>query len=92
MVGRKQAFILSILVMTIPTFLMGCLPTFGQIGIAAPVLLVFLRLLQSIPESGESPGTFCYLYENSSSYNKKFMSSWGAFGNQIGAILESLRL
>src|SRR6185437_11638710 len=42
---------------------------------------------QALPESGESPGSFCFLYENADSHNTKFMTSWGAFGNQIGAIV-----
>lgn len=87
LVGRKNAFVWSIIALTIPTFLMGCLPTYASWGIFAPLSLVFLRLVQSIPESGESPGAFCFLYENADSNNKKFMTSWGAFGNQIGAII-----
>jgi MHS family proline/betaine transporter-like MFS transporter len=87
LIGRKQSFTLSITVMTIPTFLMGLLPTYAQIGVWAPILMALMRLLQAIPAAGEAPGAFCYLYENASASNKKFMTSWGAFGNQIGAIL-----
>lgn len=87
LLGRKRAFILSITVMTIPTFLMGCLPTYSQWGIFAPLFLVALRLLQSIPAAGEVPGSICYLYENSDEKNKKFITSWAGVGNQIGAIL-----
>jgi Major Facilitator Superfamily. len=87
LIGRKKAFIGSILTMTIPTFLMGCLPTYQTAGMYAPIMLCLLRLFQSIPSAGEAPGTFCFLYENASENNKKFMTSWGAFGNQIGAIL-----
>ena len=87
LIGRKSAFVGSIVIMTVPTFLIGCIPTYSEWGIWAPICLVFLRFMQSIPESGESPGTFCFLYENASAGNKKFMTSWGAFGNQIGAIL-----
>jgi MHS family proline/betaine transporter-like MFS transporter len=87
LLGRKKAFILSIVVMTVPTFLMGCLPTYNQIGLCAPLLLGLLRLAQSVPAAGEAPGTFCFLYENAHPGNRKFMTSWGAVGNQIGAIL-----
>jgi MHS family proline/betaine transporter-like MFS transporter len=87
MIGRKKSFLLSITVMTIPTFLMGFLPTYAQVGIWSPILLGILRLLQSFPAGGESPGAFCYLYENADSGNQKFMTSWGGFGNQIGTIL-----
>ncbi|MES2273103.1 MAG: MFS transporter, partial [Chlamydiota bacterium] len=85
--GRKKSFTLSIIFMTIPTALIGILPTYEQIGIYAPILLCIMRLAQSIPAAGEAPGAFCYLYENADEENKKFMTSWGAFGNQIGAIL-----
>ena len=77
--------------MTIPTFIMGLLPTYAQIGIWAPFLMALMRVLQAIPAAGEAPGAFCYLYENASPSNKKFMTSWGAFGNQIGAILLTAR-
>jgi MFS transporter, MHS family, proline/betaine transporter len=87
LIGRKNAFIWSILLMTAPTFLMGFLPTYAKWGIWSPISLIMLRFLQSIPESGESPGTFCFLYENADQNNQKFMTSWGAFGNQIGAII-----
>lgn len=87
LLGRKNAFIKSIIVMTIPTFLMGCLPTYAAGGILAPILLLFLRIMQSIPEAGESPGTFCFLYENEGLKHAKFITSFGGVGNQIGAIL-----
>jgi MHS family proline/betaine transporter-like MFS transporter len=51
LVGRQRAILLSVMVMAIPTVLMGCLPTFQMIGLAAPILLVLLRLVQ-----GLSPG------------------------------------
>jgi MHS family proline/betaine transporter-like MFS transporter len=89
-IGRRRSFILSITLLTIPTFLIGFLPTYSQVGILAPILLGIMRLLQSFPAAGEAPGAFCYLYENADSWNKKFMTSWGAFGNQIGAILSVL--
>jgi len=90
LIGRRKSFTLSITVLTIPTFIIGLLPTYAQIGVGAPLLLGLMRLLQSIPAAGEAPGAFCYLYENSTFENRKFMTSWGAFGNQIGAILSVL--
>jgi len=85
--GRKTAFVSSILVMTIPTFLIGFLPTYAQVGWIAPALLVSLRAFQSIPVAGESPGTACFLYEYADDHNKVFMTSWSGVGNQIGAII-----
>ncbi len=87
LMGRKKAFLLSIILLTIPTFLIGCLPTYAQVGILAPILLSLFRILQSIPAAGEVPGTFCFLYENASQDNQKYMASWTAVGNQIGAVV-----
>lgn len=85
--GRKVTFIRSITWMIGPTFLIGFLPTYQTAGLLAPILLGVLRLLQSIPSAGEVPGTICFLYEYSSPSNRRFMTSWTSFGNQIGAIL-----
>jgi len=89
-IGRKKAFILSIITMTGPTFLMGCLPTYAAVGWIAPFLLAGLRILQSFPSGGELPGAFCFLYECADSKNRIFMTSWGAVGNQIGIIISLL--
>jgi len=86
-VGRKKAFILSIVTLTIPTFLMGILPVYESWGIYAPITLCLLRVAQSIPTGGEIPGTICFLFENAHKKNKRFMTSWNAVGNQIGAIV-----
>lgn len=88
-IGRKKAFIGSLLMMSIPTFLMGFIPTYSQIGPAALFLLAFLRIAQTFPSGGELPGAFCYLYEAGQA-NKKFTSSFAGVGNQIGIILAAL--
>lgn len=88
--GRKKAFIYSMVFMAIPTFLMGFLPTYEQIGIWAPILLALLRLAQTFPSGGELPGAFCYLYENAGPTNRKFMSSLAGVGNQIGIAIAAL--
>lgn len=92
LIGRKTAFLYSIIIMTIPTFFMGCLPTYAVIGVAAPILFYFLRFIQSIPASGEIPGTICFLYENADEENIKFITSWTNVGNQIGATLGLLEI
>ena len=89
-IGRKQTFILTIILMTIPTFVLGLLPVYDQIGIFAPIFLAIIRILQTFPAGGEIPGVFCYLYENSSQNNKKFMTSFAGVGNQIGILLSAL--
>jgi len=89
-IGRKPAFILSILMMAIPTFLLGLIPTYSQVGILAPIILVLIRILQTFPSGGELPAVFIYLYESSSVHNRKFMTSFAGVGNQIGIILSAI--
>jgi MHS family proline/betaine transporter-like MFS transporter len=89
-IGRKKSLILSILMMTIPTFVTGFLPTHAQIGWVAPILLGLMRILQSFPAGGELPGAFCYLYESAQKNNQRFMCSWGAFGFQVGILLSTV--
>ncbi|WP_228281434.1 MFS transporter [Rubrobacter marinus] len=55
-IGRKSMLVLTLLIMGVATFLVGCLPTYAAIGVAAPVLLVVLRLLQGIGLGGEWAG------------------------------------
>lgn len=89
-IGRKKSLILSIFVMIFPTVIMGLLPTYTQIGIYAPIFLVILRFIQAIPAGGELPGAFCYLYENTAPAHRRYMTSWGAVGQQIGIMISML--
>jgi len=89
-VGRKKSLILSIMMMIVPTFVTGLLPTHAQIGIFAPIILGIMRVFQSFPAGGELPGAFCYLYESSHPYNKRYMCSWGAFGFQVGILISTV--
>src|ERR1700727_3602798 len=54
--GRKRMFTLSVLLMAIPTLLIGLLPTYQSIGLAAPLLLLSMRVLQGVAIGGEAPG------------------------------------
>ena len=87
--GRKKAMILSILVMIVPTFVIALLPTYAQIGLFAPIILAFMRFLQALPAGGEVPGAMCYLYESAEPYKRKFMSSWGSCGVQLGILVST---
>ncbi len=62
--GRKRMFTFSILLMSLPTLLMGLLPTYQVIGIAAPVALLVLRLLQGAAVGGEVPGAWVFVSEH----------------------------
>ncbi|MEB6334868.1 MFS transporter [Serratia rhizosphaerae] len=63
-VGRKKMFSLSILLMALPTLGMGLLPTYASIGIAAPLLLLLMRLLQGAAIGGEVPGAWVFVAEH----------------------------
>ena len=62
--GRKRMFMLSILLMSIPTLAIGLLPTYAVIGIWAPILLLVLRLLQGAAIGGEIPGAWVFVSEH----------------------------
>jgi MFS family permease len=63
-VGRKRLFILTIFLMSVPTLLIGLLPTYGQIGIGAPLLLLTLRILQGCAVGGELPSAAVFVTEH----------------------------
>lgn len=63
-VGRKRMFMLSVLLMAVPTLLIGLLPTYVSAGIAAPILLLILRLLQGAAVGGEVPGAWVFVSEH----------------------------
>lgn len=85
--GRRKSLILSIVALAIPSFVMGMLPTYEKIGFAAPLIFGITRILQGLPAGGELPGAFCYLYESTHIDHRRYMTSWGAVGNQIGIII-----
>jgi MHS family shikimate/dehydroshikimate transporter-like MFS transporter len=88
--GRKTMLVLTILIMGIATFLVGCLPTYSVIGIWAPILLVTLRLLQGFAVGGEWGGAVLMAIEHSPSHRRGFYGSWPQMGVPIGLLLSSL--
>jgi MHS family proline/betaine transporter-like MFS transporter len=85
--GRGRALLISVLLMAVPTFLMGCLPTHGQIGIWAPVLLTVLRLLQGVSVGGEFTGSITYLSEEAPEGHRGLFASFSTFGANVGMLL-----
>jgi MHS family proline/betaine transporter-like MFS transporter len=88
-IGRKPALTASVLLMAIPTFLIGLLPTYEQIGVTASVLLVVLRLLQGLSVSGEYTTAVIFLVERSSSGHRGLLGSFAPFGACGGVLLGS---
>ncbi|MBR7552240.1 MFS transporter, partial [Mycobacterium tuberculosis] len=68
-------------------FLMGCLPTFGQIGYLAPILLVLLRIVQGFAVGGEWGGAVLLVAEHSPDKERGFWSSWPQSGVPLGNLL-----
>ncbi len=87
--GRQKALSLSILLMAIPTTLLGCLPTHARWGWVSAILLIFLRLLQGISVGGEFTGSISFLVEKAPEGKRGFYGSWTTFGVMGGMLLGS---
>ena len=87
--GRKISLAVSILLMAIPTSFIGLLPTYAQIGIAAPILLTLIRLLQGAALGGEFSGSITYIVEHSMPKNRNFAGSLSVVSLVMGMLLGS---
>jgi MFS transporter, MHS family, proline/betaine transporter len=87
--GRKQALIGSVLAMALPSFLIGVLPDTASIGLAAPILLVLLRMMQGVAVGGEYMASAVFLVEGAQPGRRGWMGSWGPFGASAGTLLGS---
>ena len=76
MIGRKYTFLVTILIMGISTFIVGLLPTYAQIGVAAPVILIVLRLLQGLALGGEYGGAATYVAEHAPMGKRGAYTAW----------------
>ncbi len=76
LVGRKYTFLVTILIMGASTFIVGIMPTSETIGIAAPIVLIILRLLQGLAIGGEYGGAATYVAEHAPSGRRGFYTSW----------------
>jgi len=86
-VGRKTALLLTILIMGLGTFLIGFMPTYGQIGVLAPICLIVLRLLQGIGIGGEYGGGMVMTVEHAPADRRGFFSSLVHIGVPAGFLI-----
>lgn len=90
--GRKKLLQLSLLLVGASTFLMGCLPTFGQVGYWAPALLVALRFVQGFAVGGEWGGAVLLVAEHSPNRSRAFWSAWPQAAVPVGNMLATVVL
>lgn len=76
MIGRKYTFLVTILIMGLSTFIVGILPTYASIGVAAPVILIALRLLQGLALGGEYGGAATYVAEHAPHGKRGAYTAW----------------
>jgi MFS family permease len=76
MIGRKYTFLVTILIMGLSTFIVGVLPNYASIGVAAPVILIALRMLQGLALGGEYGGAATYVAEHSPQGKRGAYTSW----------------
>lgn len=76
LIGRKYTFLVTLVLMGLSTFLIGCIPSYETIGVAAPILVLLLRLLQGLALGGEYGGAATYVAEHSPAERRGFWTSW----------------
>ncbi|MGE7957050.1 MFS transporter [Pseudomonas sp. NPDC089530] len=90
MIGRKYTFLATIVLMGLATFAVGLLPNYASIGIAAPIILVALRMLQGLALGGEYGGAATYVAEHAPQGKRGFHTSWIQSTATLGLLLSLL--
>jgi len=75
-IGRKRSFLITMVIMGVSTLLVGLLPTYAQVGIWAPILLVILRLTQGLAVGGEYGSAATYVAEHAAPGQRGYATSW----------------
>lgn len=88
--GRVKTLRLSILMISIPTILIGCLPTYAAVGITAPILLMLIRMWQGVSLGGEYSGNIIYLAETAPKKHRAFITSFAGAGANMGILLAAI--
>ncbi len=87
--GRQTAMMISVAAMAIPTFLVGVLPGYATLGIAAPILLLILRMIQGLSVGGEFTTSIVYLVEHAPEKRRGLIGSFAVLGSVGGMLLGS---
>jgi MFS family permease len=90
MIGRKYTFLVTLVIMGLSTFLIGCIPAYETIGFLAPILVLFLRLLQGLALGGEYGGAATYVAEHSPSNQRGYYTSWIQTTATVGLFISLL--
>ena len=90
LIGRKYTFLLTLVLMGLSTFLIGCIPGYKTIGILAPVLVLLLRLLQGLALGGEYGGAATYVAEHSPANKRGYWTSWIQTTATVGLFISLL--
>jgi MFS family permease len=90
LIGRKRMFMLSVLLMSLPTLLIGLLPTYQSIGVMAPVMLLLCRVLQGAAVGGEVPGAWVFVSEHVPQRHVGYACGMLTSGLTMGILLGSL--
>jgi len=90
LIGRKYTFLVTILIMGISTFIVGILPNYASIGVAAPVILIILRLLQGLALGGEYGGAATYVAEHAPNGRRGAYTAWIQTTATMGLFLSLL--
>ena len=91
-IGRKPVFMITIALMGLATVSVGFLPTYAQIGIWAPILLVGLRLMQGLSAGGEIGGSAVYLTEHAGNENRGFKTSFLQLMGPLGILVSTMQI
>ncbi|HLI12632.1 MAG TPA: MFS transporter [Alphaproteobacteria bacterium] len=90
LIGRKFTFLLTLILMGLSTFLVGCLPSYNSIGMLAPVILVCLRLVQGLALGGEYGGAATYIAEHAPDGKRGLYTSWIQTTATLGIVMSLL--
>lgn len=90
--GRKQVLVLTFCLMGVCTTLIGLIPSYASIGICAPILLVFIRIIQGLGAGAELSGAAVTSYEHAAQGKRGSQGAWPALGLNLGLLLSSLTI